>query len=89
MLKNIPVQISEEDYKKLVFEKLKNNHIWLNKMAYLSPTILQKIQLADMILEKLQNQSTQIPPDNITSDNEGMRELAQLTPILYLRINWS
>ena len=82
-------QISKEDYKELVLKKCESNHIWINKRTYLFPSDDQKIQLADMILEKLKNKSTQIPSEAITSESELMRELAELTPILYLKVNWS
>jgi DNA-directed RNA polymerase subunit H (RpoH/RPB5) len=85
----VPEQISEEDYKKSVLEKLEQNHIWLNKMIYLSPSDEQKILLAESVLDKLRQASTQLPSECITSDDEVMRELAQLTPILYLKVNWS
>jgi len=85
-----PAKMSESDYVKLAMEKSDSNHIWLNKMVYyISPSDADKIKLADMILDKLKTKSTQIPAEGITSDSELMREMAELTPILYLRVNWS
>lgn len=82
-------RISPEQYQKMVLEKCEKNHIWLNKMNYLCPTDDEKLKLADIILEKLNCKSTQIPSEGITSDCETIRELAELTPILYLKVNWS
>jgi len=85
-----PVKMSDKEYTKLVLEKLDENHIWLNKMTYfIHPSDEEKIKLANMILDKLTCKSTQIPSKGITSDDNCMRELAELTPILYLRVNWS
>jgi hypothetical protein len=82
-------KISEEDYTKMVIEKVEKNHIWLNKMNYLFATDEQKIALANIILDKLKCKTTQLPSHCIADEDEGMRELAELTPILYLSINWS
>jgi len=85
-----PEKMSESDYVKLAMEKCDSNHIWLNKMVYyIRPSNEDKIKLADMILDKLKAKSTQIPSGGITSDSELMREMAELTPVLYLRVNWS
>jgi len=86
----VPEKIPKEKYQEMVNEKLEHNHIWLNKMVYfIHPTDEEKIRLADMILYKLNTRSTQIPADGITDDSELMREMAVLTPMLYLRVNWS
>jgi hypothetical protein len=83
-------KMSKAQYQRLVMKKVEDNHIWLNKATYyFSPTDEQKIALANMILEKLKEKSTQIPARGITDDCKGIRELAELTPILYLSINWS
>jgi hypothetical protein len=84
-----PEQISERVYTKRILKKLEDNHIWLNKLVYFNPTDEQKIKLAEMILDKLQEKSTQIPSHGITSEFRTIRELAELTPELYLRVNWS
>jgi len=84
-----PVQILDEEYTKLVIQKCEENHIWLNKLIYLYPSDEQKIKLAESILDKLKDKSTQIPSDLITSESEVMREMAVLIPVLYLRVNWS
>ena len=85
----IPERISEKDYLNLVLRKCKENHISLNEMRYLEPTDEQKIKLANIILQKLRCSSTQIPYEGITSDSESFRELAALTPVLYLTVSWS
>ena len=77
------------DYQKLVVKKCEDNHLWINKMTYISPTDEQKIALANVILQKLQTKETQIPSRGVTDECEGMRELAELTPMLYMSINWS
>ena len=83
-------KITEEEYNQKVIKMCEKNHIWLNKMTYfISPTVEQKIALADMILEKLNTKSCLLPSNGITVDHEKVRELAELTPILYLSINWS
>ena len=82
-------RMTESNYTKLVIEKTRDNHIWLNKMHYRFASDEQKIKLANMILDKLNTKSTQIPGHGITDECEGMRELAELTPTLYLSINWS
>lgn len=85
-----PNKMSKADYQNLVVKKCEDNHLWINKMTYIfSPTDEQKIALANIILEKLQMKSTQIPSRGITDDCEGMREMAELTPMLYMSINWS
>lgn len=82
-------KMNEEDYKNLAFKKCNDNHIWLNKMTYIIPSDEDKIRLADLILEKLRTKTTQIPAEGITSDSDHMRELAELTPVLFLKVNWS
>ena len=84
-----PERIPEEEYQKQIVEKCEQNHIWLNKAVYLSPTNDAKIKLADMILAKLNHKSTQIPASGITCETDTVRELAELTPMLYLSVNWS
>jgi hypothetical protein len=84
-----PARMSVGEYKKLALKKCEDNHIWLNKMMYMFPTDEQKIKLADAILEKLKTKSTQIPGESITDNTEVGRELAELTPVLYLKVNWS
>lgn len=85
-----PEKIPELRYNEMALEKCEENHIWLNKVVYgIHPSDQDKIKLADIILKKLHNKSTQIPSHGITSDMDVMRELAELTPELYLRINWS
>jgi hypothetical protein len=84
-----PEQMLKENYSELVLKKCRDNHIWLNKMAYLDPSNEMKIQLADTILNELRQSSTQIPGEGITISSEYFRELAELTPVLYLAVNWS
>jgi hypothetical protein len=84
-----PPRMSKAEYKKLALKKCEDNHIWINKMTYLFPTDEQKIKLADIVLEKLKTKSTQIPAESITDESELMRDMAELTPILYLKVNWS
>lgn len=85
-----PKKMSIPEYQKLVIKKCEDNHLWINKATYLfHPTDEQKIALANIILEKLQMKSTQIPSRGITDECEGMRDLAELTPMLYMSINWS
>jgi hypothetical protein len=82
--------MSKAQYQRLVMKKVEDNHIWINKTTYwFSPTDEQKIALANMILAKLAEKSTQIPSRGITDECKSIRELAELTPILYLSINWS
>ena len=85
----IPERVTKEQYQEMLFKKCEDNHIWLNKMVYILPSDDDKIKLADMILDKLQQKSTQIPSDGITSEIDVVRELAILTPVLYLKVNWS
>lgn len=89
MSDTVPKRIPNQDYTKLVLKKCEDNHIWLNKMAYISPTLEQRLALADTILEKLRTKSTQIPESGITDEDETMRKLAELTPVLFLKVNWS
>ena len=84
-----PERIPEEEYQKQIVENCEQNHIWLNKAVYLFPTDEAKIKLADMILAKLNHKSTQIPASGITCETDVVRELAELTPMLYLSVNWS
>ena len=85
-----PRKMSKSEYTKLVMKKCEDNHIWLNRAMYqFSPTDKQKIDLANMILDKLNCKSTQIPSRGITDECEGMRDLAEYTPVLYLTVNWS
>lgn len=86
----VPEKISKSEYNKLALEKCEDNYIWLSKMVYyIHPSDEDKIRLADIIIAKLSEKSTQIPSEGITDDNEGIRELAALTPVLYLKVNWS
>ena len=85
----MPEKIPEDCYTKMMIEKCEENHIWLNKLSYLNADDAQKIHLANIILEKLNCKSTQLPDRGITDDLDVIRELAELTPILYLSINWS
>lgn len=82
-------KISKRAYERLILKKCEDNRIWLNKMTYISPTDEQKIKLADAILDKLNCKTTQIPSVGITDNDEKIRDLAELTPMLYLRVNWS
>lgn len=89
MSDTIPRRMTRREYDKRVLKKCEDNHIWLNKMTYLNPSQKQKIQLADTILEKLRRQSSQLPSEGIVGEDATMRKLAVLTPILYLKVNWS
>ena len=90
MASKTPEQISEKEYAKMILQKCEDNHIWLNKLTYLiNPTDEQKIQLANLVLDKLRCKETQIPSHGITDEHDVVRELAELTPTLYLRVNWS
>ena len=73
----------------MVIGKLKDNSISLNAMHCIKPTDEFKMRLADTILEILKDKKRLLPQSGITSDNENIRELAELTPILYLEINQS
>ena len=86
----VPEKMSKEAYCALALKKCDENHIWLNKMVYyIHPSVEDKIKLADIILDKLGTKSTQIPSSGITCDTEVIRELSELTPTLYLAVNWS
>ena len=58
-------------------------------MHYNNPTDEMKISLADTILSWLDEKSRLIPASFITSKNENMKKIAELTPVLYLEINKS
>lgn len=81
--------MNEAEYKELAYQKANDNHIWLNAMNCINPTDEFKIKLADMILEKLNFESCLIPGSSIISDDETLKKLGELTPILFLRINKS
>ncbi len=81
--------MKKEEYNNKIIEKCHVNHIWLNKLTYISPSDADKIALADMILAKLNNKGTQLPSSLVTEESEQLQKIAELTPILYLSINWS
>lgn len=85
----IPERLTDLEYTQQILKKCKDNHIWLNKAQYMFPSDEQKLKLADAILDKLRCSCSQLPSEGITDECDGMRELAALTPILYLTVNWS
>jgi hypothetical protein len=89
MTDTIPKKMAQREYERRVIKKCEDNHIWLNKMTYLYPSQEEKIKLADTILEKLMCKSSQLPSEGIVDEDASMRKLAVLTPVLYLKVNWS
>ena len=67
-------RMTESNYTKLVIEKTRDNHIWLNKMHYPFASDEQKIKLANMILDSLKHQ---INTDPGARDNRRVRRNAR------------
>lgn len=96
-LNNIPSSASiiesalteSQEYDKKALQAAKDNHIWLNAMNCVRPTDEFLISIGKTILSKLSKRDNLMPSDGITSNNESIRELAKLTPILYMSINKS
>lgn len=82
-------KISKQEYLQMVFDQADSNHLWLNAFECIRPTDELKMKIGEWVLRKLNNKENLIPSDAITSDSEVSRELAELTPMLYLRINKS
>ena len=79
-----------------IMEALEANHIWINKVRLINPDDDFAKQLGWMIIDKLKDKDYLLP-DHFDEPEEGfdedlrnrMQELAELTPMLYLRINAS
>lgn len=82
-------KIKQEDYNAQVFTKTKENHLWISAFRCIRPTDELKISIGEWVLDLLKDQESLLPAEYITSDNQTMRELAGLTPILYLSVNKS
>ena len=85
---DMPDKISKQKYQKMVYEKAKKNHIWINAFDCIHPSDELKKHVGEVVLHMLNCRET-IPSDGITSANETVRELAVLTPILYISVNKS
>lgn len=82
-------RLTQKEWQEKVINKVKENHIWLNGFSCINPTDKFKISLADSILKKLNSRDCLMSDNGITSDNEAIRQLSGLTPILYISINKS
>jgi len=81
--------MTEEEYNKQVVLKAKENHIWLNAISCIRPTPEFKMQIGENVLAMLNCKDRLVPASGITDELDVMRELAELTPVLYLTINKS
>lgn len=84
-----PERMTEEEYALKATQRAKDNHIWLNAFSCISPTPEFKMKIGEMVLDKLNSKDCLMPSSGITSDLDVMRELAELTPVLYIKINKS
>lgn len=82
-------KITKQKYNKMVFEKAEENHLWLNAFACLNPTDKLKMEIGEWVIAKLKDPENLIPSSSITDDSEIVREIAELTPVLYLSVNKS
>jgi len=80
---------SKIKWSKKVLQKAQENHIWLNAFDCVRPTPAFCESLGRSIINKLRDEENLIPMSGITSDVEAMREIAKLTPIMYMSINKS
>lgn len=80
---------TQRQWNKKVLQMCESNHIWLNAFHCINPTPKFCEQLGRSIIEKLKDKENLIPSSLITSDAEPAREIAKLTPILYMSINKS
>lgn len=81
--------MKEQEYNRLVLDKAKGNHIWINAFETINPTDKFKIQLAEHILYMLNKKENLIPTSLITSEDKELQDLAKQQQILYLSINKS
>jgi len=81
--------MTNKELKKKVLEHIQTNHIWINAMNCINPTIEFKIKLADTILELLKKQDNLLPDFWGHDDDNQIPKIAKLTPVLYLSINKS
>lgn len=74
--------IADEDLSdEQIAKYAKDNHIWLNAFSCINPSDKFKIEIADMILSKLDH--TELRATKLSSDKEPVGNL------VYLRINKS
>jgi hypothetical protein len=79
--------MTEEEYKTKVYDKVSENHIWLNAFACINPSSEFCEKLGRDIIQMLKEKDRLI--HSYYGDSEVLKTLAELTPILYLRINKS
>lgn len=82
-------KITKQEYDKRVSEMAQSNHMWLNALACIHPTQDLKIQIGEWVLKLLNDKENLLSSSGIESANKTIREVAELTPILYLSINKS
>lgn len=67
----------------------KSNHLWVNAFLCVNPTTELKIQIGEWVLNNLKDKENLLPSSSITSEDKTVRELAELTPVLYLSVTKS
>jgi hypothetical protein len=82
-------KMTQEDYNKKAAEMAKSNHMWISAFACINPTDELKTQIGAWVLKLLRDEDNLMPSESITSENKTVRELAELTPVLYLMVNKS
>ena len=82
-------KMTDKEYKKKVFKRLSENHIWVNSLFCIHPSDELKMKIGEQVLDMLNYSDGLLPSETITSEDKTMRDLANLKPILYLRVNKS
>lgn len=77
------------DYANQVLEKVSQNHLWLNAFSCINPSNDFKRSIGEWVLSQIKVPENLLPSSGITDKNKTIRELAELTPVLYVSINKS
>lgn len=82
-------KLTQEEYDKLTADTARSNHLWVNAFQLIHPTDELKQQIGEYIISLLKDKDNLLPSNGITSENQTVRELAELTPMLYVSVNAS
>lgn len=74
------IPLPKKNYETQIVEAVAGNHMWLNAFSCINPTAKFKLELAEAILEWLNQEERLIRKDD---------PIGRLTPILYMSINKS
>lgn len=76
-------------YAEKVLTMSEGNHMWISAFRCIRPSDELKLEIGTWVLKLLNDKENLLPSSSITSDNETVRELAELTQMLYISVNKS